>query len=105
MRGGLAVLEQEQRWDGADAELAGHARILVDVDLHDLHLAGHLGRDFFQRRPDHLAGTAPFSPKIHDHGLGRVQDFGFERGVSDFNGGHGNLGRQAGGYPRLMGNL
>src|SRR5512135_598226 len=39
LRGGLAVLEQDQRRNRADAELAGDGRILVDVELHDLDLA------------------------------------------------------------------
>ena len=80
----LAVLEHHQRRDRADAELGGDLRVLVDVELGDLHLALHLGGDLFERRRDHAAGPAPFRPEIDYDRLARLDDVGLEAGVGDF---------------------
>ena len=86
----FAVLEHEQRRDAAHAQLGRRFRVLVDVDLDDLHLACHLGRQLFQRRADLAAGAAPFGPEIDDDGNVGLAHFGIESGVRDGNGGHGN---------------
>ena len=65
----LAVLEQDQRRDGAHAVADRRLLVLVDVQLDDLHLAVELRRKLFEMRRDHLAGAAPFRPEIHDHRL------------------------------------
>src|SRR5512139_3307866 len=63
----LAVLEQHQCRDAADAVLGRRLRVLVDVQFGDLDLAGVFARDFLEHRADHLAGTAPLRPEIHQY--------------------------------------
>src|SRR3954471_23590453 len=79
----IAVLEEHQRRDAADAELRRHHLVLVDVDLGDLQasavLAGHLVQD----RRDGLARSAPFGPVVHQHGGIGLQHFGLERVVGN----------------------
>src|SRR5271157_5732501 len=65
----LAILENHQGRNRTNPVFPGHARILVDVELGDLHLAVHFGRDLLERRRDHPAGPAPFGPKIDDYGF------------------------------------
>ena len=73
------------------AELGGEFRVFVNVQLGDLHLAGHLRGDFLERGRNHLARAAPFGPEIHHDRLGGIQDFGLEIGRIDFNGSHEGL--------------
>src|SRR6266850_2218784 len=79
----VAVLEQHQGRDAADAELRRHALVLIHVDLGDLQPAhvfpGHLVQD----RRDGLAGAAPFGPVVHQHRGVRLQDLGVESVVGD----------------------
>ena len=78
--GQLAVLEQHQRRDPAHRVLARDLGIVVDVDLHDLDLAGMGRGDLVHDRPDHLAGPAPLGPEVdHDGDLLRaLQDLRLE---------------------------
>jgi UDPglucose 6-dehydrogenase len=62
----LAVFKQQHRRDGADAVIGGNGVVVVDVDLGDLNLAGHLGGDFFEDRRDCFAGAAPGCPEIYE---------------------------------------
>src|SRR5918997_4492069 len=64
--GGLdvAVLEQHQRRDAADAELGRRQLVLVDVDLRDLQPPFVLLRHFVEDRRDRLARAAPLGPVI-----------------------------------------
>ena len=64
----LAVLEDEQGRDAADAKGLAQLLLLVGVDLHQLEAAGVLGLDLFQQRADHLARAAPGGPKVDQHG-------------------------------------
>ena len=63
---GLAVLKEDQGRDAHHAVPHGRFIVVIDVELGDLELPVVLGRDLFQRRGDHLAGTAPHGPKVHD---------------------------------------
>src|SRR5687768_4192130 len=75
----VAVLEQHERRDAADAELGWGLLILVDVDLGDLQPALVLLGDFIEDRRDRLARTAPLRPVIDQHrGVG-LQYLGLER--------------------------
>jgi hypothetical protein len=89
--GHFTALENGKGRDGAHAELGGDFRVFVDVDLHDLHLAGHLVGNFLKARGDHLARAAPFGPEINDHGLCRIENFSLKIGIVDFYRSHGLL--------------
>ena len=65
--GDLAVLEQDQRRDRANVVKGRRARILVDIQLGDAHLAVELLGDLFQRWRNLPAGAAPLGPEIDDH--------------------------------------
>src|SRR5262249_48280934 len=65
-------------------------RVLVDIQLDDLHFVAELTGDFLERRTDHAAGSAPFGPKIHDHRFGRLQNIRFKTSVRHFADGHGS---------------
>jgi hypothetical protein len=64
------AIERIDRRDRAHAELARNAGMLVDIDLHQLHLAARAAHGFLQRRAELAAGPAPGGPEVHDHGLG-----------------------------------
>ena len=82
----LAVLEQDQRRDAADAIFHRRLRILVDVDLGDRDLALHVAGQLLEERRDHLAGTAPLRPEVDEHRPGGAQHIGLERGIGDLGG-------------------
>ncbi len=63
--GYLAVFEEQHRWDGANAVIGSDGVVVVDVDLGDLNLAGHLSGELFEDGRDGFAGAAPGRPKIH----------------------------------------
>src|SRR5262245_2779756 len=104
-RGQLAALEDHQRRDRLDAVLGGGVRVLVDVELDDLHLAVERSRDLLEGGGDHPAGAAPFGPEVHHDRAGRLQHLGFESGVRNLADGHGTYLFFAGGgeAPRLGG--
>src|SRR5216683_2782955 len=79
----VAVLEQHQRRDTADAELRRHALVLIHVDLGDLQPALVFPGDLVEDRRDGLAGAAPFGPVVHQHRGVRLQDLGVESVVGD----------------------
>src|SRR6056297_74935 len=71
VRDHLAILEDEQRRDAADAHGGGGVRVAVNVDLGDLDLAAHFFGQFFEGRTDLLARATPFGPEIdHDGNVG-----------------------------------
>lgn len=61
----LAVLEDDERGHGADAELLRHVRHFVHVDLVEAH-TGVLVRQFGNVGSDHLAGAAPGGKTIDE---------------------------------------
>ena len=79
----LAVLEQHQRRNAANAELGRDVAVLVDIHLGDLQAAPLVLRHFVEDRGDHLAGAAPFGPKINQDWTIGFQHIGFEAGVTD----------------------
>src|SRR5262249_42751821 len=76
--GDLSLRKQEQCRHSTDAVLGGQLLLLVNVDLGDFDAAIILVGQFVENRRDHFAGTAPFSPKINQHGCRRFQDFDWE---------------------------
>src|SRR5512139_65031 len=75
--GGLdvAVLEDHQGGDAADAELRRGGLVFIDVELAHLELAGVFLGHFVEDRRDHLAVAAPVRPVIHQHRHAGLQDF------------------------------
>ena len=88
----FAALEHQHRGDAGDAVFLRRIGIVIDVELADLHI-GHVFRDFFDDRTDHLAWAAPRSPEVDQHGLLGLDDFGSEIGVGEFKG-HGGVPAQ-----------
>ena len=79
----LAVLEEQERRHGADAELLRDVADLVDVDLEELGVRVLLAElDDLGR--DDLAGPAPGGEAVeHDEGLGvGVEDLGLVGGFA-----------------------
>src|SRR5207302_4787284 len=68
LRDRLPALEQQHGRDAAHAVATGRVGILVDVELGDRHFVTELARNFLERRSDHAARTAPFSPEVDQHG-------------------------------------
>src|SRR5262249_21163908 len=79
--GDLAALEEHQGRYALDAVFLGRLRIVVDVELRDGDLLGHVRADLLQGRGDLLARAAPFGPEIDEHGLARLEHVGVEAGV------------------------
>src|SRR5262249_35195339 len=94
-------LEDHQRRDRLDAVLGRGLRILIDVELDDLHLAVERARDLLEGRRDHPAGAAPFGPEVHHDRAGRLQHLGFESGVRNLAHGHGKIPRWSATAPRM----
>ena len=67
--GNLAILEHDQRWHGLDLVVVRDLGVRINVDFHDLDLAGHFLADFFEGRRHGLARAAPFRMKIDQYRL------------------------------------
>src|SRR6188472_329025 len=76
--GDLAILEQDQGGNGPHVVGAGRARVLVDIELLDAHLAVELFGDLFQGRRDLPAWAAPLRPKVDDYRGWRFEHLGLE---------------------------
>src|SRR5205085_4014371 len=79
----VAVLEEHQRRDAADAELGRRALVLVDVDLRDLQAPFVLSRHLVEDRRDRLAGAAPFRPVVDEHRRLGLEHFRIEGLIGD----------------------
>src|SRR5947207_14697242 len=79
----IAVLEQHQRRNAADAELRRYLLVLVDVDLGDLQPPVVLLRHLVEDRCDRLARPAPFGPVVDQHRRVGLEDFGLESVVGN----------------------
>ena len=73
--GNLPVLKQQQGWDGANAILGGQALFVIDIDLADFDPPIVFVSQLIEDRRDHLAGAAPFGPKIDQNRRRRFQHF------------------------------
>ena len=74
----LAVFEDHERGDAADAVRGGRVGAVVDVDLGHFEAGAVLGRQLLDDRSDHATWAAPGSPKIDQHGLGRFENLSFK---------------------------
>jgi hypothetical protein len=70
-----ASLEEKKGWDTGNPVLLRELLFLVHVDFDDLDLVGQFPRDFIQQRGNHLAGAAPFGPKIDQDQFVGLQHF------------------------------
>src|SRR4051812_1566808 len=70
----------------------GGARVLVDVELDDLHLPPAFLRRLLQRRSHRAAGAAPGRPEVHQHRDGAVLHLALPGRVRR---GHGLFGEDA----------
>ncbi|MOA05696.1 hypothetical protein D3C78_1253060 [compost metagenome] len=66
---GPAVGKGDDCRNGLDAELAGNGRMIVNVQLHELHTAIRLVDDLLKHRRQLFARAAPGRPEIHQNRL------------------------------------
>ena len=59
-----SVIEGNESGDAEYAEALCKLRLLVDIDLADLHVSAHLSVKLFENGCLHTAGTAPRRPKV-----------------------------------------
>jgi len=76
---GPSPLKEGDRWNGHDVEGPLQARVLVDVNLHDVDLALVLRGKLLEFRGDEFAWTAPWRPEVHDDWARRIGDIRLER--------------------------
>src|SRR5690606_16112500 len=86
----FAALEQDHGRDGADAILAGGTRVLIDIELDDLDLAGQFGRELAEHGRNCAPWPAPLSPAAPTDGLVGVEDFLAKIGIGNMSS-HGIL--------------
>src|SRR5690606_23068357 len=79
--GSLAVFEEHQSRDTADAELGGRVGIFVDVELRNDNTALVLVSSLIEDGRDHFARATPLGPVINQYGKVGLQYVGVERGV------------------------
>ncbi|MNL18604.1 hypothetical protein D3C87_1397560 [compost metagenome] len=81
---GATAGKGEDGREGLDAELAGNVRVLVDIDLDQLDLAGLFPDHLFDGRAELAAGAAPGRPEIdqHRHLERGIDDIGLEAGIA-----------------------
>jgi hypothetical protein len=72
--GHLAILKEQQSWDGPDSVLGSQSLLIIYIHFADSDPAIELFGQFIQDRSDHLAGPAPFGPEIDQHGRGGFED-------------------------------
>ncbi len=79
----LAVFEEHDQRDRGDAVALREPLLVVDVDLHDLHIFVLVG-DPVEHRGDGVAWATPFSPEVDDDLAFRLQDDVLERRIGCF---------------------
>ena len=80
---GVAALEHDQGRDAANTKLLWNLGIGVHIDLAHLKFPAVVGGDLIEYRSDHLAGTAPFCPEIHQDRDGGFQYFCVKSRIAD----------------------
>ena len=81
--GGLAAFEQNHGRNRTDAIFDGGRRVLVDIQLDDLDLAGQLAREVFEVRRNRSARAAPLGPESAEHRFFGGQNFLAKIGVGN----------------------
>ena len=84
-RGDLAVLEDHQCRNASHAILCGRLGVVVYIDFRDFYFSSHISSNLFQRRRDHLAGSAPFRPEIYKDWLSGFQNAAAKIIIRDLN--------------------
>ena len=88
----LAVFEDHECGNAANAKLCGNIAVFINVHLGNLKFSLVGSGNFVQYGCDHFAGATPFRPKVDDDGLGRLHHVCVKssvRGVFDQIAGHG----------------
>src|SRR5271169_3773455 len=80
----LAVLEDQQGGNAADAVALRRSHVLVHIHLAYLDLAAVRGGDFVHDGRQRLTRTAPSGPEIHHHRLLRLEHVAIEALVGQF---------------------
>ena len=65
----LSVFENQNGGNTGNAEAPGQVHLLVHIDLADGDVRPRDG-DLLHNGGDHLAGSAPAGPEVHQHGAG-----------------------------------
>src|SRR5260221_14044225 len=74
----LSLFEKEQSRNRTDPVLSGQFLEFIDVHLADSDSAIVLLGQFVKNRGERLTRATPLGPKIHQDGIGRLQNFGQE---------------------------
>jgi hypothetical protein len=82
--GYLAVFEEQQGWDAADAVAHWRGGVGVDIHLHDFELAMILIRNLIDDGGQSATRTAPCGPKIDQYGFSRLENIFFKVGIVYF---------------------
>ncbi len=80
----LAALEDEERWDGADAVLLRYAGVVIDVELAYFDFALVLGGQCVDGGCNLLARPTPHGPEVDESGHVGVENLSFEAGIGEF---------------------
>jgi len=73
-----AVFEHDHCGDALDLILGSQALVLIQVDFCEFYKPGVLRGDLVHNRQQGSAMTAPGRPEEHQHGAGKLEDFGVE---------------------------
>lgn len=81
----VAIFEDDQGGNTANAEFGGGLRVGVNIDFANFDFASVFIGDFNEYRGNHLAGATPLGPEVDQHGQIRSQYFSFKTCISHVN--------------------
>ncbi len=73
-----SVLEKDQTRNARHLILPRNTWVIVRIKFYELRFTGVGGGDLFDDRPEHFARPAPGCPKIDEHGLAVLKNFGLK---------------------------
>jgi hypothetical protein len=79
--GQLTIFENHQGWNAPNAKFGRDVAVFIDIHFGNLQFAFVARCNFVQNGGNHLARTAPFSPKINDDRLVGFEHVGLKSGV------------------------